>query len=85
LTTRAMVATQVAGHLLPLGHSARDWSQRALLRTLYERNSERLTSWSVALNPAPLSVVTWHRYGLEAYNVELGEWAARMQAGSTTT
>jgi hypothetical protein len=81
-----MLATQVAGHLLSLGHSARDWSQRALLRTLYERNSERLTSWSVALNPAPLSVVTWQRYGVEAYNVELGEWAARMrEAGSTTT
>jgi hypothetical protein len=66
--------------LLSLGHSARDWSQRALLRTLYGRRSgESRTSWAVALDPAPLSVMAWQRYGVEVYSVELNEWAARMR------
>ena len=66
--------------LLSLGHSARDWTQRALLRTLYNQRSERSGgSWAVALNPAPLSVMTWQRYGVEVYNLDLNEWAAGMR------
>lgn len=64
--------------LLSLGHSARDWSQRALLRTLYSSRWERVRSWAVAMNPAPLSVMTWQRYGVDVYNIELNEWADRM-------
>jgi len=66
-------------HLLSLGHSARDWSQRALLRTLVDRKlSGKFMSWAVALNPAPLSVMTWQRYKVEVFNLHLNEWAARM-------
>jgi hypothetical protein len=67
-------------HLLSLGHSARDWSQRALLRTLYEgKKRDGRSSWAVALNPAPLSVMTWQRYGVDVYSLELNEWTARME------
>ena len=72
------------GSLLSLGHSARDWSQRALLRSLYSNRSkysykgDHESSWAVAMNPAPLSVMTWQRYGVEVYNIELNEWASSM-------
>jgi len=62
--------------LLSLGHSASDWSQRALLRIL--RTGKR-KSLAVALNPTPLSLMTWQRYGVEVYNVDLNEWAMRMR------
>lgn len=68
--------------LLSLGHSARDWSQRALLRTLYDKRQKRGSSWAVALNPAPLSVMTWQRYGVEVYNVDLNEWSKRMRGAT---
>lgn len=72
-----------ASNLLSLGHSARDWSQRALLRSLNDQRGkysykERESSWAVALNPAPLSIITWQRYGVEVYNIELNAWAGRM-------
>lgn len=66
-------------HLLSLGHSSRDWSQRALLRSLFEKHTRYRKGWSVALNPMPLSIMTWQRYGVEVYNVHLNEWAERMR------
>lgn len=80
-----VAATLQRSHLLSLGHSARDWSQRALLRTLFENTRRRRTAWAVALNPALLSVMTWQRYGVEIFNVELNEWAARMGGAGPTT
>jgi hypothetical protein len=66
--------------LLSLGHSARDWTQRALLRTLYGlRTSRVMPSWAVAQHPAPLSVMTWQRYGVEVYNLDLNDWSTRMR------
>lgn len=67
--------------LLSLGHSGRDWSQRALLYSLSRSRliAPRNTAWAVALQPALLSIVTWQRYGVQAYDAELGEWAARMR------
>ena len=66
--------------LLSLGHSARDWTQRALLRTLHGmRTGKEMPSWAVALHPATLSVMTWLRYGVDVYNIDLNEWSARMQ------
>jgi hypothetical protein len=79
----------VENHLLSLGHSARDWSQRALHRNLNRASQKKredvARSWAVALNPAPLSVITWQRYGVDVYNVELNEWAARMRAAGSLT
>lgn len=72
-------------HLLSLGHSARDWSQRALLHSLFEKHTRYLKGWSVALNPAPLSIMTWQRYGVDVYSVELNEWARRMRGASPKT
>ncbi|HTS65450.1 MAG TPA: SIR2 family protein [Candidatus Acidoferrales bacterium] len=73
--------------LLSLGQSARDWSQRAILRQfcrLYEKESGKIPrSWAVALNPSPSSVRTWQRYRMEVHSIDLDEWAARMrEAGS---
>jgi len=62
-----------------LGHSARDWSQRALLRTLSGDRARRLHSWAVALRPSPLSILTWQRYEVEVYNADLNDWATEMQ------
>jgi len=70
--------------LLSLGHSARDWTQRALLRTLHGmRTNKDMPSWAVALHPAPLSVMTWQRYGVEVYNLDLNAWSARLQGSDT--
>lgn len=66
-------------HLLSLGHSARDWTQRAMLRTLMERPSLTPRSMAVALNPSPMSITTWQRYGVDLFNLDLKEWAARMR------
>ena len=63
--------------LLSLGHSARDWTQRALLRILVKEPAKG-RSWAVALNPAPMSIMTWQRYNVEVFNADLNEWAARM-------
>lgn len=68
-----------AGHLLSLGHSARDWSQRALLHTLHGHGRRTKAAWSVALNPAPMSIMTWQRYGVDVFGIELNEWALRMR------
>jgi hypothetical protein len=68
-------------HLLSLGHSASDWSQRALLRLLSERWPDR-RGWAVALRPSPLSVMTWQRYDLSSFNEDLNVWAARMRAAA---
>jgi SIR2-like domain len=65
-------------HLLSLGHSARDWSQRALLRLLL--TGERLTRWAVALRPSPLSIMTWQRYEVQVFNQDLNDWTASMRA-----
>lgn len=67
--------------LLSLGHSGRDWSQRALLHSLVgsKRFRGQNAAWAVALRPALLSIVTWQRYGVKAYDAELNEWAARMR------
>lgn len=67
--------------LLWLGHSARDWPQRALLRRLYEApaGQSELRSFSVALNPTTPSVMTWQRYAVEVFNIDLNVWAARME------
>jgi len=77
-----LMRSRRASCLLSLGHSARDWSQRALLRMLYDSKyspkGERESSWAVALNPAPLSIMTWQRYGVAVYNIELNEWVGRM-------
>ena len=62
--------------LLSLGHSARDWSQRAMLRNINERRGGR--SIAVSLNPSPQTVMTWQRYEVDFYNLDLDEWAARM-------
>ena len=64
--------------LLSLGHSARDWSQRAMLRTINERRDHRRPSLAVSLNPSPQTVMTWQRYQVDFYNLDLDEWAARM-------
>lgn len=64
--------------LLSLGHSARDWSQRAMLREFDQFNLHR-EGWAIALNPDPLSIMTWQRYGLEILNTDLNTWAARMR------
>ncbi len=66
-------------HLLSLGHGARDWSQRALWHTLASRRGGRRTSWAVALHPAPMSVMTWQRYGVQIYNEDLNHWTERMR------
>jgi hypothetical protein len=66
--------------LLSLGQSARDWSQRALLRRFCEQSFWKARrSWAIALNPSQLSVVTWQRYDLEVHNLDLNEWAAGMR------
>jgi len=67
--------------LLSLGHSARDWSQRALLRSLHELHREGPPNLAIALNPSPLSVITWQRYGVDFYNLDLDDWSTRMSAG----
>lgn len=64
--------------LLSLGHSARDWTQRAMLRSLNERRDHRRTSIAISLNPSPQTVMTWQRYEVDFYNLDLDEWAARM-------
>ncbi len=67
-------------NLLSLGHSARDWSQRALLRTLSGDRARRThSSWAVALRPSPLSILTWQRYEVEVYNADLNDWATEMR------
>lgn len=66
--------------LLSLGHSARDWSQRALLRMLRGQTRSKQIAWAVALNPAPLSVMVWQRYAVEVFNLDLNEFAGRMRA-----
>ena len=68
----------VTCHLLSLGHSARDWTQRAMLRRLMERPGSHPRSMAVALNPSPMSITTWQRYGVDLYNLDLTEWAARI-------
>jgi hypothetical protein len=35
-----------------------------------------------SLNPAPLSVMTWQRYGVDVFNEDLNEWTARMRESS---
>jgi hypothetical protein len=75
------MGTLMNSTLLSLGHSGRDWTQRALLHAL---DSSRLLrgkypAWAVALRPALLSIVTWQRYGVQPYDAELSEWAARMR------
>lgn len=67
-------------HLLSLGHSARDWTQRALLRSVYRDDRRRTRAWAVSLNPAQLSVMTWQRYGVEVFGLDLNDWAAQMRA-----
>jgi hypothetical protein len=68
--------------LLSLGHSARDWSQRAMLRTMNQhRDHRRSASIAVSLNPSPQTVMTWQRYEVDFYNLDLDEWAARMSEG----
>ena len=67
--------------LLSLGHSARDWSQRALLRSLHELHREGPPNLAIALNPSPLSVITWQRYGVDFYNLDLDDWSTQMSAG----
>lgn len=71
-----MLATS---HLLSLGHSARDWTQRAMLRTLMDRPGSHPRSMAVALNPSHMSITTWQRYDVDLYNLDLKEWAARMR------
>jgi hypothetical protein len=66
-------------HLLSLGHSARDWTQRALLRYLRDERRTGRGASAVALNPAPLSVMTWQRYEVDVYNMDLNDWAVRMR------
>jgi len=63
--------------VLSLGQSGRDWSQRAFLRRMYG-SSRGLGAWAVALNPSPVSVATWQRYNVEVFNMDLNEWADRM-------
>jgi hypothetical protein len=70
-------------HLLSLGHSASDWSQRALLHTLAYRAAGR-RRWAVSLRPSPLSVMTWQRYDMEVFNEDLNVWAARMRAAASS-
>lgn len=67
--------------LLSLGHSARDWSQRAMLHSLVHTTPSQYRSiaWAVSLRPALLSVVTWQRYRMQAFDVELNEWTRRMR------
>lgn len=65
-------------HLLSLGHGARDWSQRALWRTLTGGSGARKSAWAVSLHPSPLSVMTWQRYQVSIYNQDLNEWTQRM-------
>ncbi|MEO8594756.1 MAG: SIR2 family protein [Candidatus Solibacter sp.] len=67
-----------ASPLLSLGHSARDWSQRTLLRALHEMRRDGPRSMAVAVNPSPLSVMTWQRYEVDFYNLDLDAWATRM-------
>jgi hypothetical protein len=66
-------------HLLSLGHSARDWSQRALWRVLGEG---RRRSWTVSLHPSPLSIMTWQRYDVQIYNEDLNAWTERMRVSA---
>jgi hypothetical protein len=66
--------------LLSLGHSAGDWTQRALLWQLTRSGDSRgRPSWAVALNPAPLRIMTWQRYDVMVFNLDLNEWTARMR------
>lgn len=74
----AIRAELLSSQLLSLGHSAADWSQRAFLRLRYRRPVE-MRDWAVALNPGPLSIMTWQRYRVQIHNVDLNEWAARMR------
>jgi hypothetical protein len=71
-------AALAKGHLLSLGHSARDWSQRALLRTLSDQNRQR-AAWAVALRPSSLSIMTWQRYDVDVFNEDLNHWASRLK------
>jgi hypothetical protein len=68
------------GYLLLLGQSARDWTQRALLR-IVEPQFRRSTGWAVALDPAPFTVMAWQRYHVEVHNFDLNDWVARMRDG----
>jgi SIR2-like protein len=67
-------------HVLSLGHSARDWSQRALLRIISER--DRPQSWAVALRPSQLSIMTWQRYKIKYFSVDLNDWVSRMRGAT---
>ena len=64
--------------LLSLGHSAGDWSQRAMLRPLNKRSRLVKGAMAISLNPSPKTVMTWQRYEVDFYNLDLNEWAARM-------
>lgn len=69
--------------MLSLGQSARDWSQRALLRQFCDQPFWKFRrSLAVALNPSALSVMTWQRYGIEVHNLELNDWVGRMRNAS---
>jgi hypothetical protein len=68
--------------LLSLGHSARDWSQRALLNALTQKRKPyafATEAWAVALRPARLSVITWQRYDVTPFDLDLNEWATSMR------
>ena len=49
-----------------------------MLRTINERRDHRRPSLAVSLNPSPQTVMTWQRYQVDFYNLDLDEWAARM-------
>jgi hypothetical protein len=68
-------------HLLSLGHSARDRSQRALWHVL-DTGSRRKSSWAVSLHPSPLTIMTWQRYEVQIYNEELNAWTERMRTAA---
>jgi hypothetical protein len=77
---RFITANLRGSSLLSLGHSGRDWSQRALFHSLVDAKLLfRHHAWAVALRPALLSIMTWQRYYVKTYDVELNEWAARMR------
>ncbi len=63
--------------LLFLGHPLIDWFQRMLLHTVHGICARQ--SGAVILRSAPLSLLTWRAYGIETWEVDLNEWAMKMQ------
>lgn len=63
-------------NLLSLGLSASAWPQRGLLRVFLER-SNRPPGWAVTYRPSQIDIMTWQRYDITVFAVELNDWATR--------